>query len=95
MAAIKVNSVKKSGVGQKILSLTLDDDYPTGGYPCDLGALAGIHNVHFVALENVGGRSCQYDRANKTLLIYEGSTQVSSSGDLSAYDDARLLIFGD
>lgn len=67
--------------------VTLDNSYPTGGYPFDAGALVGSKlglavapvNLSVVA-EAVGGYRFEYDRAAKKLKVLGGS---SSSGKLA------------
>lgn len=91
--ALVVNSIVASGVGEKVLSLAADSSYPTDGYPIDLEAVSDFTNgIAIALLSNAAGRNAVYDRANKKLLLYAGTTQVVNATDLSALTDMRLLV---
>lgn len=91
---LTVNSEKRSGIGRKVLSLTADSSYPTGGYALPKTAL-GFKEIDFVSAEKTGGRPVEYDRDNEKLKFYNsGGTETTNAADLSALTDIRLHVFG-
>lgn len=85
-----------------IFSLTLDTDYPTGGYPLT-ASLVGFGSIDFVDAPGVGGYVLEYDYTNSKLKVLFGDNNNSSDGPLievAALADAidtlvaRVLIVG-
>jgi hypothetical protein len=90
------------------ITLDLDDDYPTGGYPDGGGFTAlvktalGNQNITVVDVKRAnagGGYQYVYDRVNDTLMVYlyptsaGPMTQVPDETDLVAITGVELIVY--
>lgn len=86
--AISIAPIKTYVVGDRkevVQDVTLDNSYPTGGYPLTLSQLGCDLFCHEVrAQQGVGGNTFQYDYTNKKLKIWAGTSEVANATDLSA-----------
>jgi hypothetical protein len=79
---------------RELVEITFDNSYPTGGYLIDsatLCALLGWSQIEEVSPHCLGSglngtvNNFSYDQANKKILLYNGSTQVTNATDVSAH----------
>ena len=76
------------------VEISFDTSYPTGGYLIDsptIAALLGWSAIDEIDPLCLGSglngtvNNFSYDQANKKILLYNGSTQVSNATDVSAH----------
>lgn len=84
--ALTVTNLKRNSVGNRrtvTATVTFDSSYPTGGESLTPTQI-GLKTVDFMAAEPQGGRTFPYDHANKKLMAFASTTQVTNATDLSA-----------
>ena len=80
--------ISETPVGLKVRTLhAAKFTYATGGFEMKLGAMSNITGQFS---DSAGAGIAWYDAANKKVLLYKGSTQVSA-GDLT---DVTIRLFG-
>lgn len=69
------------GIRQRVVAVTADTDYPTGGWPVTPAnfRLTGIRHMD---LESVAGYVFEYDDANAKIKAYWGDNNNASDGPL-------------
>ncbi|BDG59916.1 hypothetical protein [Caldinitratiruptor microaerophilus] len=81
--------------------LTLDNSYPTGGYPLDFGD--DLTEVHVVLFEQRAGYLFEYDRAAKKVKVLRfdypaaaagPAVEVAAGTDLSAVANVGFIAYG-
>lgn len=89
--------IDENAVGSQkrvVVEIDLDSSYPNpSGYVFDLGKY-GIKDVQFINFENVKGYNFAYTRSDKSLHVYNGTTEISNATDLSAVTAVRVEIAG-
>ena len=71
----------RRGVRERIVAVTADTDYPTGGWPVT-PANFRLRGIRHLDLEPVGGYVFEYDDANAKIKAYWGDNNNTSDGPL-------------
>lgn len=70
---------------EKIVDVTLDSSYPTGGYTLTQAQLGIDWKPYFIlAVPTTTGHDAVYNYSTGKLMMFSGGTQVTNATDLSA-----------
>lgn len=73
--------MEKGGVRRRIVAITADTDYPTGGWAIT-PANVKLNAITHIAAEPVGGYVFEYNDATAKLMAYWGDNNNAADGPL-------------